>query len=285
MRRARRGDKLCRHGCHFSSRITCKRRKDDGCVCDTCEGKCQDPEDEDDPEGDRNGCPDCCDELKECNGCPCCGYIHKKSVLFPDDEACDNFAEDRDECRHCLAVLDNHPELPAETTVVSSGLMCEYHYKMESYNKSERLRMNVECDEDESGGASSSKRPRGLGGAAGGSSAVASTLLDPSPPAAGESSAVAVTLLDPPPPVEDPPVDRASEKSAGPIVISSDEEEEGGPAVPVKRARKKSPIVISTDEEEGVGSQEKGTASDEEQVVAPARIRGVSSFKLSIRRS
>ena len=285
MRRARRGDKLCRHGCHFSSRKSCKRREDDGCVCDTCEGKCQDPQDEDNPEGDRIGCSECCDEEGTCGGCGCCGGIHEGCVSFPNLEIRGHFNKHANDCRLCMNVVGENPDLPVDATPVNTGLRCEFHFEMKRYKKSERLRMNVKCDEDEGGGASSSKRPRGLGGAAEGSSAVAATLLDPSPPAAGESSAVAATLLDPSPPVEDPPVDKASEKSAGPIVISSDEEEEGGPAVPVKRARKKSPIVISTDEEEGVGSQEKGTASDEEQVVAPARIRGVSSFKLSIRRS
>ena len=43
--------------------------------------------------------------------------------------------------------------------------------------------------------------------------------------------------------------------------------------------------MISSDEEEAAGSEEQGTESDDEQLDAPAKMRGVSSFKLRIRRS
>jgi len=197
------------------------------------------------------------------------------SVLINTAEELGNYHSDPLECRHCHNVLADTPDAPADATVIEMGLRCAFHHKLDQYNESELRRKNgasnskdasdsASNSKDASDGASSSKRPRGLGGSAGGSSAGAPT-------------------LDTSPPLVDPLAARVSKKSVGPVVISSDEEEEAGPAVPEKRARKNSPIVISTDEEEAAGSEEQGTESDDEQVVAPAKIRGVSSFKLRIR--
>jgi len=73
MLRPRPSHKLCKHKCHFSSRKTCRRREDEGCVCQTCEGKCQDFDGDDSgDDGERVGCDYCCDVEGECVVCRCC---------------------------------------------------------------------------------------------------------------------------------------------------------------------------------------------------------------------
>ena len=271
-------NKRCRHGCHFSSPVGCKNDTD-RCVCGTCNGRCQgDSEDGGEDSGEEGGqdsgvqgseeggeegsehadyhlgCDACCDPDKVCQACPCCGDLHEGPVKFGTVEEKTDFHTDPLECSHCMRVLYD-ADSPAGSTVLDLGISCEYHHQLEAYNKAELLRTQKASDrqvaiKDESKGKDVSRDETGGKDASKAESSGKRERAQGG--AAGESSAdksrkVAPPLAVAPPLVVAPPLDK------GVIVISSDEE----PA----------------------------NDSDDVQVVAPARIRGISSSKRRIRRS
>jgi len=164
------------------------------------------------------------------------------------------YHEDPLECRHCLQVLsatDAHVDL----SVLDLGIRCEFHHQLEAYNKAELLRTQQASDrqvaiKDESKGKDVSRDE--IGGKDASKAESSGKRERAQGGAAGESSAP------------------KSRKVAPPLVVA--------PRLVVAPPLDEGVIFISSDEE-------LANDSDDVQVVAPARIRGVSSSKRRIRRS
>jgi len=267
-------NKRCRHGCHFSSPVGC--RYDNGkCVCDTCNGRCQGDsedggedggedsgkeggedgsEDGGEPKGCHVGCEACCDEEGVCQTCPCCGDMHVGPIPMNSTEDLHGYHEDPLECRHCLQVL-SATDADVDVDVLDLGIRCEFHHQLEAYNKAELLRTQQASDrqvaiKDESKGKDVSRDETGGKDASKAESSGKRERAQGG--AAGESSAP------------------KSRKVAPPLVVA--------PRLVVAPPLDEGVIFISSDEEPA-------NDSDDVQVVAPARIRGVSSSKRRIRRS